>query len=612
MAFIGRTPNNVAARRARQRQYKDELDKQVMLQNMKKNSNRDDPAGSSAWNQRANNYPPPSGNPRNLGEDLARKYEREFGLNNNRGGAPPPQGLDKIRGEIAERFRYLSRAFLSADVDRSGFLDVGEIRRLCNLYNIPQTDVDGVLRFADVDGNGRISYNEFAERLSQPDYPGRQMGRNIPNNDGYGGGGFRKPENSYRGVLPSGAHLAPPRNNLDAMWNGRPGSNEARSKARKKQQWLDDLNRQVQEKKNREKQSKITEARAEERARKQALAYNPYGRGGGGAPLRDDSGHMVTDLREVHGAAKTGGLSPKSNMARPYVHQDQGGQSMMAESMATPSYEVNANTGRIMTPPGGFGRLAYLAPEQQREIQEADRKRNELRQTLRIQMEMKKRQKQIEQEKKKAEERREETRVERERQEILSAYQREHRDNETKKAEKSAAEDAEKVRQQMRQQSVQKKRGTVDDIFANKQAPPRTPPSKDDGSGNPNSRTIGIGRLRRDLNKQHEALLQQLAEQRTTIASLQNQLQEFYKGDMTNMVGQELRGSSYASPGGKLGGKSEFINFRGVDSEKRRGPSPTQPSFHVNMDEPDELDALLTAFVHRKSMFSRSAKKIRR
>ena len=133
---------------------------------------------------------------------------------------------------------------------------------------------------------------------------------------------------------------------------------------------------------------------------------------------------------------------------------------------------------------------------------------------------------------------------------------------------------------------------------------------KDDGSGNhPNNWDRASSE---DLNKQHEALLQQLAEQRTTIASLQQQLQEFYKGDVTSMVGQELRGATYASPGGKLGGKSEFINFRESNSEKKRGPSPMQPSFHVNMDEPDELDALLTAFVHRKSMFSRSAKKIRR
>ena len=74
---------------------------------------------------------------------------------------------------------------------------------------------------------------------------------------------------------------------------------------------------------------------------------------------------------------------------------------------------------------------------------------------------------------------------------------------------------------------MQKKRGTVDDVFASTKRPPRTPPTKDELGNNKNPNTVGIGRLRRDLNKQHETLLQQLAEQRATISSLQNQLKEF-------------------------------------------------------------------------------------
>jgi len=113
-------------------------------------------------------------------------------------------------------------------------------------------------------------------------------------------------------------------------------------------------------------------------------------------------------------------------------------------------------------------------------------------------MELKKRQKQLELERAKAEERREEERVERERQEILNAYQREHRDNETKKAEKNAAADAEKVKNHMAARS-QKKRGMVDDIFATTKDPPRTPPGQgSDGGNNTNPNTVGIGRLRRD------------------------------------------------------------------------------------------------------------------
>ena len=261
------------------------------------------------------------------------------------------------------------------------------------------------------------------------------------------------------------------------------------------------------------------------------------------------------------------------------------------------------DNGRVVTPPGGYGRLAYIAPEQAREMQEAEKKRDELRQTLRVQIELKKRQKQIEREKRAEEERREEERVERERLEILSAYQREHRDKETREKEKLAKEDAEKVRQQV----LQKKRGTVDDVFATTKGPPRTPPTKDELDSVKNPNTVGIGRLRRDLNKQHETLLQQLAEQRATITSLQNQLKEFYKGDVVAAV---RGGGGFPSPGA-LRGSSEFIGVGAGQMVSSPKSSPAQPSFHVNMEEPDELDALLNAFVNRKSMFSRSAKKLR-
>ena len=70
-------------------------------------------------------------------------------------------------------------------------------------------------------------------------------------------------------------------------------------------------------------------------------------------------------------------------------------------------------------------------------------------------------------------------------------------------------------------------------------------------------------------------------------------------------------GGGFPSPGA-LRGSSEFIGV-GAGQMVSRSPksSPAQPSFHVNMEEPDELDALLNAFVNRKSMFSRSAKKLR-
>ena len=622
--FIGRTPNDpIAVRKQRQRQYKEELDRQV---NARYNMQQ-----QQQINNNNNNNRIPNGNVALAGARLADKYKQQYGFNSaaafnapvpqaryNGGGNNVPTAVKNLTVELEERFRYLAKAFLSADSDRSGYLDSGEIRRLCNMYNLPTNDVESVLRYVDINGNGRVNYNEFAKRLARPDYPGQNFrngnNRNNNNNMGY---------NSGMDILPRGDRRNKPRNNLEGMWGGNNKydaqlANDQRAKARKKQLWLESLNRQVQERKDRERKVKEDDIIAERRARNEAVKYDPWGRGGGGAPLRDDTGKIVTDLREVHGAAKAGGLSPKIFRAQehnPYFQQQQQQQQLnrgqqqgggFQETMSGTMSMRNPENGRMMTPPGGYGRLAYVAPEQAREIAEAERKREELKQTLRVQIEMKRRQKQIEKQKRAEEERREEERVERERVEILNAYQREHRDKETREKEKSAREDAEKVRQQV----LQKKRGTVDDVFASTKGPPRTPPTKDELGNNKNPNTVGIGRLRRDLNKQHETLLQQLAEQRATISSLQNQLKEFYKGDVVAAV---RGGGGFSSPsGGALRGSSEFIGM-GNNQVVSRSPktSPVQPSFHVNMDEPDELDALLTAFVNRKSMFSRSAKKLR-
>ena len=146
--FIGRTPGNRrAAQRARQQQYAKALDEQVV--------------------QKADRKV----------EEMARahaaRYTQEFGLadqlaskpGSGFGGAgaglsprfnPPPVGIgqprasvrrgsnksahqlnSQITAELEERFRNVSKAFLAADVNRSGSLDVSELRRLCAMRRNP-------------------------------------------------------------------------------------------------------------------------------------------------------------------------------------------------------------------------------------------------------------------------------------------------------------------------------------------------------------------------------------------------------------------------------------------------------------------------------------------
>ncbi|GAQ79893.1 hypothetical protein KFL_000400370 [Klebsormidium nitens] len=105
----------------------------------------------------------------------------------------------------------------------------------------------------------------------------------------------------------------------DSRWGGESGQSVSPPKARtfmsgvadlhgvkaadrvreeqRRQEYAMELERQVQEKaraKAAEREARIARERREEQ---EAAAYNPWGRGGGGAPLRDPTGGIITELR---------------------------------------------------------------------------------------------------------------------------------------------------------------------------------------------------------------------------------------------------------------------------------------------------------------------------
>eukprot|EP00946_MAST-07B_sp_MAST-7B-sp1_P004236 g4236.t1 len=354
--FIGRTPGNKrAARRRRQEEYAKSLNAQVT--------------------EKANRKV----------EELARahaaRYTKEFGLadqlaskpGSGFAGAgaglsprfnPPPIGIgqpsaadrrsaadgarelsNQLVGELEERFRNVTKAFLAADVNRSGSLEVSELRRLCQMYNLPAAQIEAAFSMSDIDGNGLISYNEFANKLARLDYsktsmplpgaPGyesRRQGRTsrFPNKPGELGGMPRSFINPALNGKHAQAQLQIPsqlqksNNNqnrnfkasytgsLNNMWQGgRPGSEEVRMKREQQNAYVNQLELQIMERKARERKAKELDEAAERRAEAEARRYNPWGRGGGGAPLQDEYGNMITDLRDLHQVANLGGVSPK-------------------------------------------------------------------------------------------------------------------------------------------------------------------------------------------------------------------------------------------------------------------------------------------------------------
>ena len=69
--------------------------------------------------------------------------------------------------------------------------------------------------------------------------------------------------------------------------------------ARKKAEYQAALQQQIREKAERKEREKREISQREMREEREAANYNPWGRGGGGAPMRDNMGNLATDLRHM-------------------------------------------------------------------------------------------------------------------------------------------------------------------------------------------------------------------------------------------------------------------------------------------------------------------------
>eukprot|EP00658_Telonema_sp_P-2_P025266 TRINITY_DN20175_c0_g1_i4.p2 TRINITY_DN20175_c0_g1~~TRINITY_DN20175_c0_g1_i4.p2 ORF type:complete len:382 (-),score=74.53 TRINITY_DN20175_c0_g1_i4:460-1605(-) len=72
---------------------------------------------------------------------------------------------------IEQRYRHLNDAFRSVDTDKSGFLDSEEVRALCERFGVAGTNMDSIMHSCDLNSDGRISYDEFANTLKRRDWP---------------------------------------------------------------------------------------------------------------------------------------------------------------------------------------------------------------------------------------------------------------------------------------------------------------------------------------------------------------------------------------------------------------------------------------------------------
>ncbi|XP_076806046.1 centrosome and spindle pole-associated protein 1-like isoform X1 [Clavelina lepadiformis] len=80
-------------------------------------------------------------------------------------------------------------------------------------------------------------------------------------------------------------------------------SDEKRDKQKKRetmQAYQEELKAQMSIKEQKKKVAKEEQERYEQKIEREAMNYNPWGKGGGGAPMKDIHGNLVSDLRQMH------------------------------------------------------------------------------------------------------------------------------------------------------------------------------------------------------------------------------------------------------------------------------------------------------------------------
>ncbi|GCC28270.1 centrosome and spindle pole-associated protein 1 isoform X1 [Chiloscyllium punctatum] len=171
------------------------------------------------------------------------------------------------------------------------------------------------------------------------------------------------------------------------------------------QSYQESLKKQMQEREERKRKEKEEKERYDAKLEEEMRIYNPWGRGGGGAPLRDAEGNLLTDLKKMH--------KQNEDAYRDYPHQ--GNQDFkvvgsLNQNLARPDANAPQEKLRGFT----FANTTQLFqgnPVCEREFEKKVDEQQKYKEYLRLQIEEKRRKAEEERERSKLEEQQEEKRL---------------------------------------------------------------------------------------------------------------------------------------------------------------------------------------------------------
>ncbi|XP_026547659.1 centrosome and spindle pole-associated protein 1 [Notechis scutatus] len=183
-----------------------------------------------------------------------------------------------------------------------------------------------------------------------------------------------------------------------------------------------ELQQQIREREERRRQEKEEKERYEAKLEAEMRNYNPWGKGGGGAPLRDKKGNLITDLHLMHKQNEDAYHNPEAQ-----VYEDKRAIVSVDLSLASPKLEntdesTNKTAGFTYTQTSPFARgNVFGEPPSPEQLRRQESYKN----FLRFQIEEKRKREDEEREKQRLEEEREERKLAEQRVRIQREYEEE-------------------------------------------------------------------------------------------------------------------------------------------------------------------------------------------
>ncbi|XP_078254826.1 centrosome and spindle pole-associated protein 1 isoform X2 [Rhinoraja longicauda] len=226
----------------------------------------------------------------------------------------------------------------------------------------------------------------------------------------------------------------------------------------KAQTYKDFLKKQMQEQEERRRKEKEETEKYDAKVQQEMNIYNPWGRGGGGAPLRDADGNLLTDLKKMH--------KQNENAYRNFPHQGNQDPKVtvpLDQNLTRPGAATPQEKARGFT----FANASQFSQGNPIIDQQSERKvpdQEKYKEYLRSQIEEKRRKAQEERENSKLEEQREEKRLAEQRIQIVIELEEEQEKKRRKEGEQKLkneeiirlAEERRKVAEKKRKEEEEK------------------------------------------------------------------------------------------------------------------------------------------------------------